>query len=715
MNRLHLSYQLVRHFGPSWLLFRLRYAIEHRLGVVERQLPATTWEEQPLQQWLRVPALADENTYLAYRKQSAPLFFFAPTDRDNYRGLLQQWQATEKSPIARADQLRHGKLRYFSGQVMEVGCPPEWHTNPFSGEFAPADQHWSRISEFAYGDVKAIWEASRFGFVYDLVRAYWRTGDEEYAACFWQLVHDWRVHNQPQQGLNWKCGQEASLRLMAWCFGLYGFLGARATTASRVTELAQMIAVSGKRIEANLGYAISQRNNHGISEAMGLWTIGLLFPEFTAAQRWQETGKAVLERLAQELIYEDGAFVQHSFNYQRLMLHDYLWAIRLGDIHGKPLKTEVRKRVGSAAALLYQCQDDSSGQLPRYGQNDGALILPLNNCSYDDYRPICQAISFLIKGERCYGDGPWNEDLLWLFGPEALQAAVEPERRETFSTSSGYHLIRTTESFLFTRCGVYQDRPGQADMLHVDLWWRGHNIALDPGTYSYNAPSPWNNVLASTTYHNTVIVDGCEQMERVGKFLWLPWVHGQVVTETAETGVCYWEGEHDGYQRLHQPVTYRRAICHLAEGIWLILDRLNSDAKHRYQCHWNLADRPHTFDTESRQLALQVDGSNYYLQLGSNVSDTENVSLIRTESESPRGWYAPRYFMRKPALSITYSSYCSNQLIWSLFGPYPSKLYWSENKLEVRTDSLNTIIEIDMRSNNTIIQQVHHKIVSKQY
>ena len=124
--------------------------------------------------------------------------------------------------------------------------------------------------------------------------------------------------------------------MLAWCFGLYGFLDARTTTAERVAALAQMVAVSGRRIEAVLGYALSQRNNHGISEGVGLWTIGLLFPELRTAARWRDRGRQVLEDLGRALIYEDGSFAQHSVNYHRLMLHDYLWAIRLGDLHGRP-------------------------------------------------------------------------------------------------------------------------------------------------------------------------------------------------------------------------------------------------------------------------------------------------------------------------------------------------------------------------------------------
>ena len=35
------------------------------------------------------------------------------------------------------------------------------------------------------------------------------------------------------------------------------------------------------------------------------------------------------------------------------------------------------------------------------------------------------------------------------------------------------------------------------DQLHLDLWWRGLNIAQDAGTYLYNADPPWDNPLVT--------------------------------------------------------------------------------------------------------------------------------------------------------------------------------------------------------------------------
>src|SRR4030095_16561518 len=115
---------------------------------------------------------------------------------------------------------------------------------------------------------------------------------------------------------------------------------AEATSAERVAHLAQMIAVSGARVDANLDYALSQHNNHSIREGLGLWAIGALCPELRFAEQWKETGRQVLETQGRELIYDDGAFSQHSVNYHRLMLHDYLWALQLGEVTNQPFTPE---------------------------------------------------------------------------------------------------------------------------------------------------------------------------------------------------------------------------------------------------------------------------------------------------------------------------------------------------------------------------------------
>jgi len=383
------------------------------LRLLERRLPLQSWESITFGSLVPRNSTLDPETLLT-RLRSKPQFFFSREGRARFQPFFKQWDKEDFSPIPAAERIAAGCFTFFSRHQLKVGLPPDWHKNPQTGECAPVDIHWSRLNEFAYGDVKWIWELSRFSFVYTLVRAYCRTGDEQWPDLFWRLVEDWAAKNPPQHAANWKCGQEIVFRIMAWCFGLFGFLDAQATTPARAATLLRLLAVSAKRIEAHIGYALSQQNNHGISEAAGLWTVGILFPELQDALRWRERGQKELERLARELIYDDGGFSQHAINYHRVMLEDYLWCIQLGKLSGQPLSSELRRRIQKAGEFVAHLMDPDSGRVPNWGANDGAHVLPLTNCEYLDYRPVVQTAAMIAGDGRLLPAGPWDEQALWL-------------------------------------------------------------------------------------------------------------------------------------------------------------------------------------------------------------------------------------------------------------------------------------------------------------
>ena len=229
-------------FGPKWFVFRLNYAIRLRFGMLRRRIPATNWQAQPLKDYLDDPSLAEPEAFLDYRRNHAPPFFFKSSFRKDYLCYFPKWDNGPNNPVVLANEIMHGKFRYFEHTNVKTGFPPDWNCNPFTRQKAPPDQHWSKIPDFGFGDIKIIWELNRFGFAYILARAYWRSRDERYPELFWHLVEDWRINNPPQLGANWKCGQEISIRVMACCFALYAFLESTASTAERVIDLAQMIS-----------------------------------------------------------------------------------------------------------------------------------------------------------------------------------------------------------------------------------------------------------------------------------------------------------------------------------------------------------------------------------------------------------------------------------------------------------------------------------------
>jgi hypothetical protein len=300
----------------------------------------------------------------------------------------------------------------------------------------------------------------------------------------------------------------------------------------------------------------------------------------------------------------------------------------------------------------------------------------MSSCPFSDYRPVLQAASLAFLGERPFAPGPWDEMALWL---QADLPATKPREIALPSSPITIHSPASNlhPSWAYLRVARFSSRPGHADQLHLDLWWRGLNIAIDPGTYLYNALPPWENALAKTTVHNTVSMDGMDQMCRAGRFLFLDWAQGQVVSQhQAEDGA--WKGvtaQHNGYRRMG--ITHQRAVTVTEGGDWTIEDRLlpaiatqsTSPVPQTLRLHWLLPDwrwktsqvnggsrleiglkTPYGWASLSIYNpiagALQASFSNFQLaRAGALLAGSGPVAPIQ-------GWASPTYGVKVPALSV---------------------------------------------------------------
>jgi hypothetical protein len=639
--------------GPGWALTRTKLILSNKLGIIERRTPLRLWNDLTLNLLLKPGVPAEVEEYCEWRQKNSPRFFFGEISLSDAKVYIGE------NSIRLADGILTGVFPFFN-YAQQLGFPPEWQCNPMSHATASGG-HWSKIDEFQSEDIKLTWEASRFTWVFALGRAYILTRDERYADAFWQLFESWLDKNPPQWGINWKCGQETSFRVMALCFASYAFARSVSSTAARISRFVIAIAIHAKRIDAYLEYAQSQKNNHGISEGVGLWTIGLLFPELQGAENWRRRGSQTIERETRRQVYADGSYVQHSTNYHRVMLDDLAWAIRSGESVGAPLAPTVYEEFRKGICFLRALIDPHTGWAPNYGANDGALVLPLSDCVYPDMRPTLQCCYYIAEKEVLYPAGPWNEEMVWLNGLSSLNAKRASQNRKAIdldARAGGYYTIRSGESWLMLRGTKYKDRPSHADQLHVDLWWHGENVLCDAGTYSYNSQPPFDDGFASTRYHNTVTVDGRNQMTRLGRFLWADWANANVRRyrgSSAEQQIL--EGEHDGYARFG--VTHRRAVTHANAETWIVVDDLIGSGKHTARLQWLMPDVPVDVSADGI-FNLKFSPGIVYIHLASNSES--KFDLLRAGKriagqshqvpDEAQGWISRYYARKEPGLSL---------------------------------------------------------------
>ncbi len=278
-----------------------------------------------------------------------------------------------------------------------------------------------------------------------------------------------------------------------------------------------LLALHGRRIVATPAYALAQDNNHTVSEAAGLLACGLLLGE----GRWAAEGAGRLEAALLRLVSPDGAFAQLSTSYHRLLL-DVLavvvWLARRLD--GPSLGAKALARAGAATRSLHRLADPTTGATPRLGHQDGSAFADLALAGPEDARPSLERAARLFCGASA---GLAEEPGCAWLGLAAGAGLPAPPAAWAGEGLRGWHAAGARA---FLRTGPLRFRPGQADLLHLDLWDGPRALLRDGGTGAYNPPPGaawWHAHFTGTAAHNTIAFDGEDQMPRLSRFLFARW------------------------------------------------------------------------------------------------------------------------------------------------------------------------------------------------
>ncbi|HEY5586663.1 MAG TPA: heparinase II/III family protein [Ruminiclostridium sp.] len=430
--------------------------------------------------------------------------------------------------VADADNAIIGKLTGFASISLDYGSPINWHLQPLTQKEVDKRLKWYRIPDFDTdrGDIKVIWEASRFTHFYLFVRAYLITGERKYYKSFAEQLKSWLDNNEYSYGANYKCGQECSLRMINTLMAYSIFKSKGLTTNYDEANVKELIRRCYKKVRSNFYYAKHMRNNHTFSEICG-WIVGAWCSK---DDRSLKQGYRLLEKEIIKQFYLDGGYIQYSFNYQRFSLQIVECILKIEEKTKISISKGAAERIKNSVLQLYQMQDDISEDVPNYGSNDGALIFPVTACDYRNFTPVINTLYFSIIGKRLYGPGEHDEEILW-FGNKKKESSVEKiEKVSTAYEKSGFYTIRSIDAFLMVFCHTFDFRPAHMDGMHIDLWHKGKNIFCDSGTYSY--ASDLGKGLVKTDAHNTVKMHDIEQMKSHSNFLIYKWTSCRDIKHT---------------------------------------------------------------------------------------------------------------------------------------------------------------------------------------
>ena len=557
-----------------------------------------------------------------FRARTSPSFFASFQNREE---TVAAWRnrfdaQTLEALLESARGICEGRFSLLGYSGLSFGSPPDFHLEPIAGKRLPL-VHWSSIDELGADDAcdkKIVWELSRQQYFATLGRAYWLTGDERFAETFAAHLGAWMEQNPPKLGVNWLSSLEIAFRAISWLWAFHFFKDSASLAPQPFLRALKFLYLHARHLETYLS-TYSSPNTHLTGEALGLFYLGTLLPEFRCAARWQETGREILLAELERHVRADGVYFEQSSYYQRYTVDFYTHLLILSQVNGEAPEPLLREKLCALLDhLMWITRPD--GTTPFYGDDDGGRLQVLDERAANDFRATLSTGAVLFAREDYkHVAGEVAEETLWLMGARGLEAFDALEGRAPDSTSrafreGGYFVMRDgwtdSSNFMLIDCGPHGSLScghSHADALSIEVAARGRTLLVDPGTYTYTASKELRDYFRSTAAHNTLTVDGESSSVPAGPFSWKQMTDATARVWESEERYDYFEGEHYGFARLGETGAHTRSVFFLKNDYWIVRDQIKAEGQHRFSLNFHFAAdaRPVLEDTEGASVVLE--------------------------------------------------------------------------------------------------------------
>ncbi len=581
--------------------------------------------------------------------------------------LRAHWPDAEKRIVESADRIRAGQFDLLGRKGLQFGSPPNWLLEPVAGITTPL-AHWSRIdylNPVIAGDKKVVWELNRHQYFVTLGQAYWLTRDEKYADCFAEHLESWMDANPPKLGINWASSLEIAFRSIAWLWALQFFQNSAALTPLIFARALKFLHLNASHLETYLSTYFSP-NTHLTGEALGLFYLGNLLPEFREAERWRKIGKQILVDQLEHQVRADGVYFEQSSYYHRYTLDFYTHFLILCGSSKQSLEAIVEEKLKLLLDhLMYITRPD--GTTPLFGDDDGGRLITLDSRPVNDFRAaLSNGAALFDRGDYKFVAGGPAEETLWLLGVDGIKAyentrSEPPASQSRAFADGGYYVMRDSwnadANFLLFDCGPHgmmNSGHAHADALAVGLSANGCSMLEDAGTFTYTGSHEERDAFRGSEAHNVLLVDGQPSSIPDGPFTWKSTANSNARSWMSERRFDFIEGQHDGYKRLADPVVHTRSVLFLKNDYWLMRDQVAAADSHQLELRFHFAagsDPQLTPSRRANQSQLQV--------LASSLSHNAGLDLVTFADGVWRredGWVSHSYGERESAPVWTYSA-----------------------------------------------------------
>ncbi len=526
--------------------------------------------------------------------------------------------------------------------------------------------------QFKVGDIKYLWEPNRHLFLVPIAQGYRLSGDERYLNKLAELLQSWISQCPYLKGPNWTSSLELGIRLINWSI-VWQLIGGLECPIFKDHEglrlrddLLSMIYRQAHLIRHNFS-RYSSGNNHLIGEAAGLYTACLTWPFWKDFSDWQaDSYKILIEEIVRQNS-DDGVNLEQAISYQQFVLDFFIIAGLAGRANNINFPDTYWKRIEVMIAYIGSMMD-TAGNLPMIGDADDGYVVHLS--PEEDF---CPYKSLLATGAVLFNRadfkakaGKIDQKTIWLLGGNAADLYDSIKVDEGAATvqqsfpKGGYYLMGVNfntpqEIKCIIDCGplgyLSIAAHGHADALSIFLSVNGNEIMIDPGTFAYHTQASWRNYFRGTSAHNTVRIDGSDQSEISGNFMWASKAHALCRLFEIGNSRDRFIGYHDGYQRLKDPVIHEREITFDKQCLELMVsDRLTCRSQHQVERFFHFSEQCRVDLVHD---GLRILNKDTLVEVRPMEPDCQIERHIGNET-LPMGWTSRHYDQKTPSPSAVF-------------------------------------------------------------
>jgi hypothetical protein len=572
-------------------------------------------------------------------------------------------------------ELRGGpphRISFFAETLEFPGeAPIDWSRDYKSGVTAPLlfYRKLDYRDSGQVGDSKWTWELNRHQFLAPWAQEYRRTGDERHAAAVVAVICGWIGANPRYRGINWASALELALRILSWGIALDLCAASEAVRRARPV-IGAAVAQQVRFIRRTLSRH-SSANNHLVGELVGLLAAGAFFPEVPEASRHARFAARLLWKEALLQNESDGVNREQAAYYHHYTLEYLLTAGVLASRLGWTVPAEVLERTRRMLDFADAITDDS-GQPFEIGDrddgtvtglNEGTGVTPWESLLWSGWVVFgdedCGAHAARIAAARGGEPSPDARTVYW-HGSRPAPPPRPPARRRWFpaggyyiATDGGYTLLFKSGPFGYPSIAAH----AHCDQLSVQVRLGDRTLLTDAGTYVYHTEDRWRRYFRGTTAHNTVGVDGLDQAEYAGPFMWATHARGRLEVSAEDAEGYDVRGSHDGFRRLDDPVEHERRVSYRRRLGYRVVDRLTGARPHRFDLYWNLGPevvpRPLAQGRDAaRRSWLLLHQGEPVLGLVVRAQQDLDVRELFGDEDVPAGFQSRRYLEKSPVHHI---------------------------------------------------------------